>query len=66
MRHALKPFIFVIDSHGCTIDRTILEKDAKYNDVANWRYSEQPKVFCRDCTAETYMVGTIEELLTRR
>jgi indolepyruvate decarboxylase len=66
LRHDLKPLIFVSNSHGCTIERTILGKDAKYNDVANWRYSEQPKVFCRDCAAETYVVGTIEELLTRR
>jgi len=62
LRHDLKPFIFVINNHGYTIERTILGKDAKYNDVANWRYSELPKVFCRNCTAETYVVETIEDL----
>ena len=62
LRHGLKPFIFVINNHGYTIERTIVGKDAKYNDVANWRYSELPKVFCRDCTAETYVAETIEEL----
>jgi indolepyruvate decarboxylase len=62
LRHDLKPLIFVINNHGYTIERAILGKDAKYNEVANWRYSELPKVFCRDCTAETFVVGTIEEL----
>jgi indolepyruvate decarboxylase len=62
LRHDLKPFIFVINNHGYTIERTILGKDAKYNDVANWRYSELPKVFCRNCTTETCVVETIEDL----
>jgi indolepyruvate decarboxylase len=62
LRHDLKPFIFLINNHGYTIERTILGKDAKYNDVANWRYSELPKVFSRDRNTETYIVETIEEL----
>jgi indolepyruvate decarboxylase len=64
LRHDLKPFIFVINNSGYTIERTILGKDAKYNDVANWRYSELPNVFCRNCTAETYVVETTEDLQT--
>ena len=36
LRHGLKPFVFLINNHGYTIERTILGKDAKYNDVANW------------------------------
>jgi indolepyruvate decarboxylase len=62
LRHNLTPCIFVINNLGYTIERTILGKDAKYNDVANWRYSELPRVFCRNCTAETYVVETIEQL----
>ena len=62
LRHDLKPIIFVINNHGYTIERAIMGKDAKYNDVANWRYSELPKVFSRNCTAETHVVETIEDL----
>ncbi len=62
MRHDLKPFIFLINNHGYTIERTILGKDANYNDVANWRYSELPKVFSRDRITETFVVETIEGL----
>jgi indolepyruvate decarboxylase len=62
MRHDLKPFIFVINNSGYTVERAVLGKDAKYNDVANWRYSELPNVFSRDNKAETYVVQTSNEL----
>lgn len=62
MRHDLKPFIFVINNSGYTVERAVLGKDAKYNDVANWRYSELPNVFSRDKKAETYVVQTGNEL----
>ena len=62
MRHDLNPFIFVINNSGYTVERAVLGKDAKYNDVANWRYSELPNVFSRDKKAETYVVQTSKEL----
>ena len=62
MRHDLKPFIFVINNSGYTVERAVLGKDAKYNDVANWRYSELPHVFSRDKRAETHIVQTSNEL----
>ena len=62
MRHDLKPFIFVINNSGYTVERAVLGKDAKYNDVANWRYSELPNVFSRDNTTETYVIQTSNEL----
>jgi indolepyruvate decarboxylase len=62
IRHDLKPFIFVINNSGYTVERAVLGKSAKYNDVANWRYSELPNVFSRDKKAETYVVQTSNEL----
>src|SRR5215469_7662912 len=62
MRHNLKPFIFVINNSGYTVERAVLGKAAKYNDVANWRYSELPNVFSRDKKSETYVVQTSNEL----
>jgi indolepyruvate decarboxylase len=62
LRHDLKPYIFLINNHGYTIERAILGKDAKYNDVANWRYADLPKVFRRDGNAETYVVQTVGDL----
>jgi len=61
MRHDLKPFIFVINNSGYTVERAVLGKDAKYNDVANWRYSDLPNVFSRDNKADTYVVQTSNE-----
>jgi len=62
MRHDLKPFIFVNQNSGYTVERAVLGKDAKYNDIANWRYSELPNVFSRETKAETYVVRTSNEL----
>jgi indolepyruvate decarboxylase len=62
MRRDLKPYIFVINNAGYTVERAVLGKDAEYNDVANWRYSELPNVFSRDKQAETYIVRTSNEL----
>ncbi len=62
MRCDLKPLIFVINNAGYTVERAVLGKDARYNDVANWRYSELPNVFSRDKKAETYVVNTGNEL----
>jgi len=62
MRHDLKPFIFVTNNSGYTVERAVLGKDAKYNDIANWRYSDLPNVFSRDKKAETYVVHTSNEL----
>src|SRR6516165_9272414 len=62
MRHDLKPWIFVTQNEGYTVERAVLGKDARYNDIANWRYSELPNVFSRDKKAETYVVHTSNEL----
>ena len=62
MRHNLKPFIFVNQNAGYTVERAVLGKDAKYNEIANWRYSELPNVFSREKKAETYVVHTSNEL----
>jgi len=62
LRHEFKPFIFLINNQGYTIERAILGKNARYNDVANWRYTDLPSVFCPDSTAECYTVATEEQL----
>jgi indolepyruvate decarboxylase len=62
MRQDLKPWIFVNQNQGYTVERCVLGKDAKYNEIATWRYSELPNVFSRDQRAETYVVTTGNEL----
>jgi indolepyruvate decarboxylase len=62
MRHGLKPFIFVGNNGGYTVERAVLGRDAIYNDVANWRYSELPNVLSDDNKAETYVVRTGNDL----
>jgi len=62
MRHDLKPLVFVNQNQGYTVERAVLGKDARYNDIATWRYSELPTVFSRDNKAETHVVTTSNEL----
>jgi indolepyruvate decarboxylase len=62
LRHDLKAYIFLINNEGYTIERAILGKNAKYNDVPNWRYAELPRVFRRDGNAESYVVETVADL----
>jgi len=62
LRHDLKPIIFLINNGGYTIERTILGKNAKYNDVANWRYADLPKVFGADRNPKSYVVRNVKEL----
>jgi indolepyruvate decarboxylase len=47
LRHNLKPYIFLTNNGGYTIERTILGRTARYNDVANWSYADLAKVFSR-------------------
>jgi indolepyruvate decarboxylase len=61
LRHDLKPFIFLVNNGGYTIERSVLGRNARYNDIANWRYTELPSVFCPETTSECYSVTTEEE-----
>ena len=62
LRHDLKPLIFVNQNQGYTVERAVLGKDAGYNEIATWRYSELPNVFAPGKKAETYVVYTSSEL----
>ncbi len=62
LRQGLAPRIFVINNGGYTIERAILGKDAKYNDIANWRYADLPKAFARKPSAKTFLVENVDEL----
>ena len=62
LRHDLKPIIFLINNGGYTIERAILGKSATYNDVANWRYADLPKVFGPTRNPRSYVVRNVKEL----
>jgi indolepyruvate decarboxylase len=62
LRHGLKPFIFLINNRGYTIERAILGMDDPYNDVADWSYADLPRVFHRSANIEACVVRTAGEL----
>ena len=62
LRHDLKPVIVLVNNGGYTIERAILGKNARYNDVADWAYSDLPRVLRPDGNALTFRVETDDEL----
>jgi indolepyruvate decarboxylase len=62
LRHDHKPVIFLINNGGYTIERGYLGKTEPYNDVANWAYSDLPKVFRPDTSARSFVVETVGDL----
>jgi len=63
LREGLKPIIFLFNNRGYTIERFILGMQDAYNDVADWQYSQLPKVFAPDADVFTANVKTEGELL---
>jgi indolepyruvate decarboxylase len=45
VRHGFTPIILLLNNSGYTIERAILGKTSPYNDIANWAYSDLPRVF---------------------
>lgn len=45
LREEVKPIIFVINNKGYTIERYILGWKSKYNNIANWKFTQLPQVF---------------------
>ncbi|MTH96016.1 alpha-keto acid decarboxylase family protein [Roseibium sp. RKSG952] len=59
-RYGLKPVVIVLNNDGYLIERLLCkDPEAPYNDLAQWRYSELPRVFgCNDW--QTAKVSTVE------
>lgn len=71
IRHGQQPIIFVINNRGYTIERWILGEKSAYNDIANWRYTDLPRVFAgqepaapggRELGLATYVASTNGQL----
>jgi indolepyruvate decarboxylase len=62
LRHDCKPVIFLINNGGYTIERGYMGKTADYNDVATWAYTDLPKVFRPDTTAQSFKARTVADL----
>ena len=45
LNRGLKPIIFLLGNRGYTIERYIAGMDAAYNDGADWKYTELPRIF---------------------
>jgi TPP-dependent 2-oxoacid decarboxylase len=62
LKRGLKPFIFLINNRGYTIERFILGMNEEYNNIANWQYSALPGIFTPDIKSFTAIVETENDL----
>ncbi|KIK07962.1 hypothetical protein K443DRAFT_128744 [Laccaria amethystina LaAM-08-1] len=63
IRLGLKPIIFVLNNSGYTIEKFIHGKKRKYNNIANWKWTELLNVFSEDDKPhKSYTVRTKDEL----
>lgn len=60
-RHGLAPVIVVVNNDGYTVERAIHGPDQYYNDIAEWRWTELPRVL-GVVDALTFRVTTVGEL----
>jgi pyruvate decarboxylase len=64
MREGLTPIIFVLNNRGYTIERYLVGWKRKYNDVANWQYTQLLSTFgdVDGTLSKSYKVDTKDEL----
>lgn len=62
LRLGLKPVIFVLNNRGYTIERYILGMRADYNDIADWRYADLPRVLAPGADVLTASIRTEAQL----
>ncbi|KAJ2935191.1 hypothetical protein H1R20_g1938, partial [Candolleomyces eurysporus] len=63
IRLGLKPIIFLLNNSGYVIERTIHGKHRKYNDIADWKWTELLDVLGdRKTETKSYKVSTRDEL----
>lgn len=65
IRHRINVIIFIINSHGYTIERAIHGRHQEYNDIASWRHVQALSFFGNDedhAKRNTFAATTWEEL----
>src|SRR5699024_2408988 len=68
LREDLKPIIVLVNNKGYTIERYILGKEEKYNDIADWQYAKLPQVIVPDTTKvsdQARTEGALEDALCK-
>lgn len=58
----LAPVIVLLNNRGYTIERYILGMESRYNDIADWRYADLPRLFRPDTTMVSHHASTEGEL----
>ncbi|ARJ42881.1 indolepyruvate decarboxylase [Pantoea alhagi] len=56
MRDNLKPLIFVLNNGGYTVERAINGASQRYNDIADWNWTQIPQALSTACPAQSWRV----------
>ncbi|ODV84421.1 hypothetical protein CANARDRAFT_8772 [[Candida] arabinofermentans NRRL YB-2248] len=63
-RWNLKPYLFVLNNNGYTIEKLIHGRHAQYNQIQSWDHAKMLELFHGDAAYENIRVSSIEELDT--
>lgn len=62
LRDGLKPVIFVLNNHGYTVERAIHGERQRYNDIAQWNWTQLPQALSERCEAQSWRVEETAQL----
>lgn len=62
LRDGLKPVIFILNNAGYTVERAIHGEHQRYNDIADWNWTQLPQALSTECTAQSWRVHETAQL----
>lgn len=62
LRDGQQPIIFLINNDGYTVERAIHGAEQRYNDIAQWNWTELPQALSQQCTAQSWRVSETVQL----
>ena len=62
LRDGLKPVIFVLNNDGYTVERAIHGEGQRYNDIAQWNWTQLPQALSMNSEAQSWRVEETAQL----
>lgn len=62
LRDGLKPLILLLNNDGYTVERAIHGPEQRYNDIAQWNWTQLPQALSLNCQAESWRVTETVQL----
>ena len=62
LRDGQKPLILLLNNEGYTVERAIHGPEQRYNDIAQWNWTQLPQALSLDCQAQSWRVTEVVQL----